>query len=268
MSADRPLIVLPSMRDSWIVNDQIEAVRWSFSELCEIVVVDVLNKLHDLPARIVQISHQTQEKPEASPLHANFGIRFMIEQGIEFSYALTIEDDTLPIKANLDEIVKKALKNDKKTNLVGFLDTRVENKKYTEKQIIFEMSKTMSFWKHTGNTAPPKYPIRTAFFLQDYELAKKLHKSGFYGKDVHDWPFPGSFFQSWAAEMVGANTVFLDPELLFDPLIENLTDKGLEGISEGTLLVSSVRSNSNLSEEKTRAFFKQKRQRHKTMVAL
>lgn len=256
------------MRDPSIVNDQIEAIRWSFSKFCKILVVDVLGNLNDLPVETIQLDHATRKETEASALHANYGIRYLLEKGFEFPYAVTLEDDALPISTNLDLVFEEVLNDQQKECLIGFVDDNPNNQKFSEKMVVFEMCKTMAFWKYTGNTAPPKYPIRTGLFVQNYQLTKKLHKNGFYGKDVHDWPFPGSFFQSWASNMVGANSVFLSQDLIYDPALTPIGNLGFREIQDKTILVNSVKNNSFFLEEEARAFFKNKRQSSKKMVSL
>jgi hypothetical protein len=85
---------------------------------------------------------------------------------------------------------------------------------------------------------------------------------------LNDLSFPGSFFQSWASNMLGAYNVFLSQDLIYDPALAPIGKGGVGEIQDKTILVKSIKNNSCFLEEEARAFFKNKRQSTKKMVAL
>jgi hypothetical protein len=100
------LVVFATNRPG-IIADQVDAIRWSHALPHAIVCVDDTLERDDPVFRrdgnCFRIASRLPGRRNLSGFKNNEGIRFALDQGIDFRYVLCLDDDALPIGRGLDE---------------------------------------------------------------------------------------------------------------------------------------------------------------------
>jgi hypothetical protein len=100
------LVVFATNRKG-IIDDQVDAIRWSHSLPHAIICVDDTLERDDPVVRqngnFFRIASRIPSRRNLSGFKNNEAIRFALGNGIDFRYVLCIDDDALPIGRGLDE---------------------------------------------------------------------------------------------------------------------------------------------------------------------
>ncbi len=271
----KTLVVIPTNREIDIIADQVEAARWSCLEKSEILVVDDVGNLEDLPCeKILSIYQRTQKKRIPTPygytkaaFRANEGIRHALESKLDFDMVMVLDDDALPIGQGLDRWALEVFKQNPKAGMIGVMDDVKACANYLKKENVIQMMKQMSEWKHVGNIVPPKETIFYAVNFQSRALVENLWRMGFYGEDMERWVFPCETFQSWVTAMTGFELLYWGryPNEMKPPLYSmhhgSVRPEDPRKIDKEFLVHHSVRQVEGVDEWEIRMHYKKLRER-------
>ena len=247
-----------------VIEDQIEAIKWSCKQSVEIIVVDDGNNLSDLKCTTIK-SKGKIHKASSVGFKVNEGIYWAIENGIEFEMAMVLDDDSLPIRKGLDVWAMNELKKDK-IGLLGVKDDKIACGLYSSEKAKKAMMKKLKQWIDVPEGwEPPNENVFYAVNFQPSSLILKMKEKGMLSADKEEWPRPCETFQAWMTELFGFKQKFWGeyPNNLIPPLYSmhhgTKSPKDPRFIQPEFMIHHSIRNVKGISEWEIRKHFKKMR---------
>lgn len=191
-----------------VLEDQIDAIRWTCESPVEIVVVDDKGGL-DLDCHVIR-SEGKIHRAAAVGFKVNEGIAWAISQGIPFDMVMVLDDDALPLGKGLDTWAQSIM-SEGKIGLLGTKDAVKSCENYTRPNKASQMLTLLKSWVDVPDDwKPPQECVFYAVNFQSRSLVDKLHDVGLLTPDKETWSHitPCETFQAWVTELFGYHQEF------------------------------------------------------------
>jgi len=217
----KTLCVMATSSEPKVIEDQVEAIRWSCQTPVEIVVVDDCSRTDwkQDGCHILQ-SNTRRHTPAAVGYKVNEGIAWAIDQGMPFEMVMVLDDDALPIGKGLDVWALNILEDDPEIGLLGVMDDMLARKAYSKPSNVEKMMDAMKKWHNVSEWVSPKDNIFYAVNFQPRSIVELFNQQGVLHPSREVWPCPCETYQSWMTEFFGYKQKFwgMYPDDLVPPL--------------------------------------------------
>jgi hypothetical protein len=203
------LVVFTTNRKG-IIQDHVEAIRWSHTLPCAIVCVDDTLERDDPVIRrednYFRIASRLPGQKHLSGFKNYEGIQFALNDGIDFRYVLCLDDDALPIGCGIDEwaIAKMDLTA---IDLLGVRD-RVHYQNYWK-----QVPQLLGRWLPEARNifGPVDLSSETIFYAINWMsrglVDAMVERSLLVPDGCAGWPLWPDPYISWVAQILGAYVV-------------------------------------------------------------
>lgn len=208
MRSGLTLYVTHSARDPEIAADGIAAARWASKHTCVALLVVDSGQAEDYSrcgADLVLESTLTPDRPELLDFRFYEGLKYAIDQGVEFEQAICFRDDAMFLGRNIDDLLSRTFYKET-ADLIGVADRHYYGESF------MRLGRLFSQWRvpHESWDKPPQsFTVHPAVFALTHKLARELfYRRLLVPPGLEDWPLPFGPYVSWTCQML------LMPQLL------------------------------------------------------
>lgn len=261
------LCIMATNSNKDVVYDQIESLFWGLgSNFGLIIVNDGNNELNFSQSNIFTIKPKgTIHSASKVGFKINEGLKWALENNINFKCAMILDDDALIINRGLSDWFIEKFEKNKNLGMIAVGDDNLANKNYSDKSK-HETYKNLLFnWIGTRKIIIPKKYAFYAVNFQSYNMIRFFHEKKLLDYEKEKWPYPCETFQTIICNSLDFEIELHGqyPDNLVPPLYvmhhgsKNPMDP--RNLPKSFLIHHSIRHVKNVGEWEIRKFYRKKR---------